>query len=165
MSQIENKEDLIKELTNQYAIKGYLTEGKIRVGLADINDTEAAVEKIKAFYDEACKKRESAYQNRVGNFKTAETIQDYENVKETLEALDGYKDSAELVLKCQMKINELKKLRANERKEVEAVMEQQLTEVYRQDKKELKWMIVGGIVLMIVFTVILLWVGERVLLL
>lgn len=165
MSQIENKEDLIKELTSQYAIKGYLTEGKIRVGLADINDTETAVEKIKAFYDEACKKRESAYQNRVGNFKNAETIQDYENVKETLEALDGYKDSAELVLKCQMKIDELKKLRANERKEVEAVIEQQLTEVYRQDKKELKWMIVGGIVLMIIFTVILLWVGERVLLL
>lgn len=157
-------EDLVKALSSKYEIKGYLSEGKIRAKLAEVNSTEEAEDVMKALFEEASAKRETAYQNRVANYEKAESIQDFQNVKETLEALDGYKDTTELALKCQIKIDELKAQRAKERKEEEAVLEQQLTEVYKQDKKEFKWMLVGGTIFILVTTVILLWLGQKIML-
>lgn len=157
-------EETVKELIEKYAIKGYLTETKIRSRLSEIEDLDDADSLIHGLYEEACKKREQAYQNRVANYENASTIQDFENVKETLEALDGYKDSKQLAMECQKKADALKQKKAEERKATEAELEKELKAVYAKDKKQVKWLILGMIALIIACSVILLWMGERILL-
>lgn len=157
-------EETVKELIEKYTIKGYLTEAKIRSWLSEVEDSDDADSLIHALYEEACRKREQAYQNRVANYENASTIQDFENVKETLEALDGYKDSEQLAMECQKKADALKQKKAEERKATEAELEKELKAVYAKDKKQVKWLILGMIALIIICSVILLWMGERILL-
>lgn len=157
-------EETVKELIEKYTIKGYLTEAKIRSRLSEVEDSDDADSLIHALYEEACRKREQAYQNRVANYENASTIQDFENVKETLEALDGYKDSEQLAMECQKKADALKEKKAEERKATEAELEKELKAVYAKDKKQVKWLILGMIALIIICSVILLWMGERILL-
>lgn len=157
-------EETVKELIEKYAIKGYLTETKIRSRLSETEDLDDADSLIHGLYEEACQKREQAYQNRVANYENASTIQDFENVKETLEALDGYKDSKQLAMECQKKADALKQKKAEERKATEAELEKELKAVYAKDKKQVKWLILGMIALIIACSVILLWMGERILL-
>lgn len=156
--------ETVKEFIEKYAIKGYLTEAKIRSRLSEVEDSDDAESLIYGLYEEACGKREQAYQNRVANYKNALTIQDFENVKETLEALDGYKDSEQLAMECRKKADELKQQKIQERKTTEAELEKELKAVYAKDKKQVKWLILGVIALIIISSVLLLWLGESILL-
>ena len=89
---------------------------------------------------------------------------DFENVKETWEALDGYKDSEQLAMECRKKADELKQQKIQERKATESELEKELKAVYAKDKKQVKWLILGMIALIIICSVILLWMGELILL-
>lgn len=161
---IENSEELVKELAEKYLIQGYLDEGRIRGQISRFQERDEAIEHVAKMYEEAVEKRERAYQNRIANFEKAETIQDFQNVKETLDALCGYKDSVMFSNKCQNKIDELKEKRALQRKEEEAVMEERLVEVYKQDKKELIWTVIGIFGFLIIATILLLWIGSKLML-
>lgn len=67
-------------------------------------------------------------------------------------------------MECQKKADALKQKKAEERKATEAELEKELKAVYAKDKKQVKWLILGMIALIIICSVILLWMGERILL-
>lgn len=64
----------------------------------------------------------------------------------------------------QKKADELKQQKIQERKTTEAELEKELKAVYAKDKKQVKWLILGVIALIIISSVLLLWLGESILL-
>lgn len=62
------------------------------------------------------------------------------------------------------KADELGQQKIKERKATEAELEKELKAVYAKDKKQVKWLILGMIALIIICSVILLWMGELILL-
>ncbi len=62
------------------------------------------------------------------------------------------------------KADELRQQKIKERKATEAELEKELKAVYAKDKKQVKWLILGMIALIIICSVILLWMGELILL-
>ena len=67
-------------------------------------------------------------------------------------------------MECQKKADELKQQKIQERKATEAELEKELKAVYAKDKKQVKWLILGVIALIIICSAILLWMGEKILL-
>ena len=62
------------------------------------------------------------------------------------------------------KADELRQQKIKERKATEAELEKELKAVYAKDKKQVKWLILGMIALIIICSVILLWMGDLILL-
>lgn len=62
------------------------------------------------------------------------------------------------------KADELRQQKIKERKATEAELEKELKAVYAKDKKQVKWLILGMIALIIISSVLLLWLGEKILL-
>ena len=158
----KQNEQAVKELVSQYMIRGYFPEGKIRKLYQDAESPREAEKEIKKQYEEASQKRETAYQTRLKNFKNAETAKDYENVKESLEALDGYKDCETLIKECAKKAEELRQEQIAARREEEKELEQDLKEHFIKDKRTLRWNVLGAILFIIINTVVLLWIGEKI---
>ena len=158
----KQNEQAVKELVSQYMIRGYFPEGKIRKLYQDAESPREAEKEIKKQYEEASQKRETAYQTRLKNFKNAETAKDYENVKESLEALDGYKDCETLIKECAKKAGELRQEQIAARREEEKELEQDLKEHFIKDKRTLRWNVLGAILFIIINTVVLLWIGEKI---
>ena len=67
-------------------------------------------------------------------------------------------------MECRKKADELKQQKIQERKATEAELEKELKAVSAKDKKQVKWLILGVIALIIISSVLLLWLGERILL-
>lgn len=158
----KQNEQEVKELVSQYMIRGYFPEGKIRKLYQDAESPREAEKEIKKQYEEASQKRETAYQTRLKNFENAETAKDYENVKESLEALDGYKDCETLIKECAKKAEELRQEQIAARREEEKELEQDLKEHFIKDKRTLRWNVLGAILFIIINTVVLLWIGEKI---
>ena len=158
----KQNEQAVKELVSQYMIRGYFPEGKIRKLYQDAESPREAEKEIKKQYEEASQKRETAYQTRLKNFENAETAKDYENVKESLEALDGYKDCETLIKECAKKAGELRQEQIAARREEEKELEQDLKEHFIKDKRTLRWNVLGAILFIIINTVVLLWIGEKI---
>lgn len=158
----KQNEQAVKELVSQYMIRGYFPEGKIRKLYQDAESSREAEKEIKKQYEEASQKRETAYQTRLKNFENAETAKDYENVKESLEALDGYKDCETLIKECAKKAEELRQEQIAARREEEKELEQDLKEHFIKDKRTLRWNVLGAILFIIINTVVLLWIGEKI---
>lgn len=158
----KQNEQAVKELVSQYMIRGYFPEGKIRKLYQDAESPREAEKEIKKQYEEASQKRETAYQTRLKNFKNAETAKDYENVKESLEALDGYKDCETLIKECAKKAEELRQEQIAARREEEKELEQDLKEHFIKDKRTLRWNVLGAILFIIINTIVLLWIGEKI---
>ena len=158
----KQNEQAVKELVSQYMIRGYFPEGKIRKLYQDAESPREAEKEIKKQYEEASQKRETAYQTRLKNFENAETAKDYENVKESLEALDGYKDCVTLIKECAKKAGELRQEQIAARREEEKELEQDLKEHFIKDKRTLRWNVLGAILFIIINTVVLLWIGEKI---
>lgn len=158
----KQNEQAVKELVSQYMIRGYFPEGKIRKLYQDAESPQEAEKEIKKQYEEASQKRETAYQTRLKNFENAETAKDYENVKESLEALDGYKDCETLIKECAKKAGELRQEQIAARREEEKELEQDLKEHFIKDKRTLRWNVLGAILFIIINTVVLLWIGEKI---
>lgn len=158
----KQNEQAVKELVSQYMIRGYFPEGKIRKLYQDAESPREAEKEIKKQYEEASQKRETAYQTRLKNFKNAETAKDYENVKESLEALDGYKDCETLIKECAKKAEELRQEQIAARREEEKELEQDLKEHFIKDKRTLRWNVLGVILFIIINTIVLLWIGEKI---
>ena len=158
----KQNEQAVKELVSQYMIRGYFPEGKIRKLYQDAESPREAEKEIKKQYEEASQKRETAYQTRLKNFENAETAKDYENVKESLEALDGYKDCEILIKECAKKAEELRQEQIAARREEEKELEQDLKEHFIKDKRTLRWNVLGAILFIIINTVVLLWIGEKI---
>lgn len=158
----KQNEQAVKELVSQYMIRGYFPEGKIRKMYQDAESPREAEKEIKKQYEEASQKRETAYQTRLKNFENAETAKDYENVKESLEALDGYKDCETLIKECAKKAEELRQEQIAARREEEKELEQDLKEHFIKDKRTLRWNVLGAILFIIINTVVLLWIGEKI---
>lgn len=158
----KQNEQAVKELVSQYMIRGYFPEGKIRKLYQDAESPREAEKEIKKQYEEASQKRETAYQTRLKNFKNAETAKDYENVKESLEALDGYKDCENLIKECAKKAEELRQEQIAARREEEKELEQDLKEHFIKDKRTLRWNVLGVILFIIINTIVLLWIGEKI---
>ena len=161
-SEQKQNEQAVKELVSQYMIRGYFSEGKIRKMYQDAESPREAEKEIKKQYEEASQKRETAYQTRLKNFENAETAKDYENVKESLEALDGYKDCETLIKECAQKAEELRQEQIVARREEEKELEQDLKEHFIKDKRTLRWNVLGAILFIIINTVVLLWIGEKI---
>ena len=159
----KQNEQAVKELVSQYMIRGYFPEGKIRKLYQDAESPREAEKEIKKQYEEASQKRETAYQTRLKNFKNAETAKDYENVKESLEALDGYKDCETLIKECAKKAEELRQEQIAARREEEKELEQDLKEHFIKDKRTLRWNVLGAILFIIINTIVLLWIGDKIL--
>ena len=158
----KQNEQAVKELVSQYMIRGYFPEGRIRKLYQDAESPREAEKEIKKQYEEASQKRETAYQTRLKNFENAETAKDYENVKESLEALDGYKDCETLIKECAKKAGELRQEQIAARREEEKELEQDLKEHFIKDKRTLRWNVLGAILFIIINTVVLLWIGEKI---
>lgn len=158
----KQNEQAVKELVSQYMIRGYFPEGKIRKLYQDAESPREAEKEIKKQYEEASQKRETAYQTRLKNFKNAETAKDYENVKESLEALDGYKDCETLIKECAKKAEELRQEQIAARREEEKELEQDLKEHFIKDKRTLRWNVLGAILFIIINTIVLLWIGDKI---
>ena len=158
----KQNEQAVKELVSQYMIRGYFPEGKIRKLYQDAESPREAEKEIKKQYEEASQKRETAYQTRLKNFKNAETAKDYENVKESLEALDGYKDCETLIKECAKKAEKLRQEQIAARREEEKELEQDLKEHFIKDKRTLWWNVLGVILFIIINTIVLLWIGEKI---
>lgn len=158
----KQNEQAVKELVSQYMIRGYFPEGRIRKLYQDAESPWEAEKEIKKHYEEASQKRETAYQTRLKNFENAETAKDYENVKESLEALDGYKDCETLIKECAKKAEELRQEQIAARREEEKEMEQDLKEHFIKDKRTLRWNVLGAILFIIINTIVLLWIGEKI---
>lgn len=158
----KQNEQAVKELVSQYMIRGYFPEGKIRKLYQDAESPREAEKEIKKQYEEASQKRETAYQTRLKNFKNAETAKDYENVKESLEALDGYKDCETLIKECAKKAEKLRQEQIAARREEEKELEQDLKEHFIKDKRTLRWNVLGVILFIIINTIVLLWIGEKI---
>lgn len=158
----KQNEQAVKELVSQYMIRGYFPEGKIRKLYQDAGSPREAEKEIKKQYEEASQKRENAYQTRLKNFENAETAKDYENVKESLEALDGYKDCENLIKECAKKAEELRQEQIAARREEEKELEQDLKEHFIKDKRTLRWNVLGVILFIIINTIVLLWIGEKI---
>lgn len=158
----KQNEQAVKELVSQYMIRGYFPEGKIRKLYQDAESPREAEKEIKKQYEEASQKRETAYQTRLKNFKNAETAKDYENVKESLEALDGYKDCETLIKECAKKAEELRQEQIAARREEEKELEQDLKEHFIKDKRTLSWNVLGAILFIIINTIVLLWIGDKI---
>lgn len=161
-SEQKQNEQAVKELVSQYMIRGYFPEGKIRKLYQDAESPREAEKEIKKQYEEASQKRETAYQTRLKNFENAETAKDYENVKESLEALDGYKDCENLIKECVKKAEELRQEQIAARREEEKELEQDLKEHFIKDKRTLRWNVLGVILFIIINTIVLLWIGEKI---
>ena len=161
-SEQKQNEQAVKELVSQYMIRGYFPEGKIRKLYQDAESPREAEKVIKKQYEEASQKRETAYQTRLKNFKNAETAKDYENVKESLEALDGYKDCETLIKECAKKAEELRQEQIAARREEEKELEQDLKEHFIKDKRTLRWNVLGAILFIIINTIVLLWIGDKI---
>lgn len=161
-SEQKQNEQAVKELVSQYMIRGYFPEGRIRKLYQDAESPREAEKEIKKQYEEASQKRETAYQTRLKNFENAETAKDYENVKESLEALDGYKDCETLIKECAKKAGELRQEQIAARREEEKELEQDLKEHFIKDKRTLRWNVLGAILFIIINTVVLLWIGEKI---
>lgn len=161
-SEQKQNEQAVKELVSQYMIRGYFPEGKIRKLYQDAESPREAEKEIKKQYEEASQKRETAYQTRLKNFENAETAKDYENVKESLEALDGYKDCETLIKECAKKAEELRQEQIAARREEEKELEQDLKEHFIKDKRTLRWNVLGAILFIIINTIVLLWIGEKI---
>lgn len=158
----KQNEQAVKELVSQYMIRGYFPEGKIRKLYQDAESPREAEKEIKKQYEEASQERETAYQTRLKNFKNAETAKDYENVKESLEALDGYKDCETLIKECAKKAEELRQEQIAARREEEKELEQDLKEHFIKDKRTLRWNVLGAILFIIINTIVLLWIGDKI---
>lgn len=158
----KQNEQAVKELVSQYMIRGYFPEGKIRKLYQDAESPREAEKEIKKQYEEASQKRETAYQTRLKNFENAETAKDYENVKESLEALDGYKDCETLIKECAKKAEELRQEQIAARREEEKELEQDLKEHFIKDKRTLRWNVLGAILFIIINTIVLLWIGDKI---
>jgi len=158
----KQNEQAVKELVSQYMIRGYFPEGKIRKLYQDAESPREAEKEIKKQYEEASQKRETAYQTRLKNFENAETAKDYENVKESLEALDGYKDCENLIKECVKKAEKLRQEQIAARREEEKELEQDLKEHFIKDKRTLRWNVLGAILFIIINTIVLLWIGDKI---
>ena len=160
--QDKQNDQAVKELISKYAIKGYFPEGKIRKLYLDAESPKEAEKEIQKQHEEASQKRETAYQTRLKNFENAETAKDYESVKESLEALDGYKDCEALIKKKEKKAEELRQKQIAARREEEKELEQDLKEHFVKDKRTLRWNVLGAIIFIIINTIVLLWIGEKI---
>lgn len=96
--------------------------------------------KVEGLFNEAFERREADYNLRVGQMSQAKLISDYESVRDLFRTMHGYKDTEDLVNKCQAEIN---KLKMEERKEQEKREDARRKEYERLAKKKKK---VTGIV-------------------
>ena len=147
----------ITELTN--ALDGRITEAReqdeasiARVKAAYAVHMDTADKKAQELHADALNRQEQRYQVAVSIMKAAGDIVTYEEAHGALEAMNGYKDSAEFAAKCQL---EIARLREEERKEAERQAAIRRQEAEKKAKKRKKTIALSAGVTAVVFAGIL----------
>lgn len=101
--------------------------------------------KIIDLHEKALNRREKDYQSRVFEMKKARTIVDFEQSRDSLIKMDGYKDTLQLAQKCQDEIDNLKK--KEELLKIQQEAEQKKQQEIKEQKVNFVLYMIGGIIL------------------
>ena len=147
----------IMELTN--ALDERIAEAReqdeasiARVKAAYAVHMDTADKKAQELHADALNRQEQRYQDAVSIMKAAGDIVTYEMAHGALEAMNGYKNSAEFAAKCQL---EIARLREEERKEAERQEAIRRQEAEKKAKKRKKTIALSAGVTAVVFAGIL----------
>lgn len=113
-------------------------------------------EKVKELYNNALERQEVAYNSGVFKMNAAETISDYEIVRDLFKNMYGYKDTDELANKCQSEIDRLKEEKRLEEERLEAIRREEAERQIDEKREKTKKVIItlSGIVACIAVLVV-----------
>ena len=97
--------------------------------------TAEADRKARELYDHACSRREQDYQEAVSKYKKADDVTSFEEARQVLTSLKGYKDAETLSAKCQEGIDRCKEEIRKEEERQAAVHRQEAEQKAKKQKK------------------------------
>ena len=137
----------IQEVLKNRILKAQQNDEKniIAINEGYLKHIEETDKKIFDLYEKALNRREKDYQSRVFEMKKARTIADFEQSRDSLIKMDGYKDTLELAQKCQDEIDNLKK--KEELLKIQQEAEQKKQQEIKEQKVNFVLYMIGGIIL------------------